>query len=112
MKVERWIDYDKSEKFETSVGGFGGFFSDGMRWKDYLEQIDSDKHHYLEAIRESVLLQNLRLTGEQHQYGPAGVPMFEDGTLGKFSYRGWGDLMAAIWAEAEDKDYHYMQFYM
>jgi hypothetical protein len=29
-----------------------------------------------------------------------------------FSYRGWGDIMAAIWSEEENKDYNYMDFYM
>ncbi len=38
--------------------------------------------------------------------------MFNDGTAGMFSFRAWGDLMAAIWAEHENRDYGYMDFYM
>ena len=40
------------------------------------------------------------------------MPLFSDGKVATFSFRGWGDLMAAIWSEAEDKDYGYMDFYM
>jgi hypothetical protein len=51
------------------------------------------------------------MTGQEHQYN-SGVPVFSDGKVATYTYRGWGDLMAAIWATEEDKDYHYMDFYM
>ena len=79
--------------------------------KDYLQECGEDEIQYVEAIRESVLEKNIRYTGDEHQEEPDGVPLFEDVTVALFSYRGWGDLMAAIWSEKEDKDYSYMDFY-
>ena len=112
MKVEKWISYREAQGFKDSCGSMGGFFSEGMRWKDYIEEWKDEVRPYLEAIRKFVVENGLRLTGQQHQYSSYGVPLFEDGTIGAFSFRGWGDLMAAIWAEEEDQDYNYMHFYM
>ena len=112
MKVKEWITDGEDDEHEISCGGMGGFFQHGMRWHHYIDDFPENEKLYLEAIRASVVENNLRLTGENHQYGPNGVPLFSDDTVGSFSYRGWGDLMAAIWAEEEDKDYCYMDFYM
>jgi hypothetical protein len=91
----------------------GGFFKKGMRWPDYLEQIKEYNVDpaYFERIREAVLATGLRQTGDFHQNSEEGCPVFDDGTSGTFSMRAWGDLMAAIWSTAEDKDYEYMDFY-
>ena len=115
MKVIDWISFDAAEEKEEAVGGMGGFFNfkrKGMRWKDYIIIWNDKIKPYVEAIRESVLEKELKLTGAEHQHGECGVPLFEDGKIASFSYRGWGDLMAAIWSEKEDKDYTYMAFYM
>ena len=123
MKVIKWISYKESEKYPESVSCLGGWFNagyihpgkeneKGQRWKDYIEIWKDEVKPYLEAIRKDVLKKGFKLTGENHQYSPDGVPLFEDKTVASFSYRAWGDLMAAIWSEEEDKDYSYMDFYM
>lgn len=111
-KVVDWINYDEIGEREEAIGGMGGFFDDGMRWKDYIEIWLDEVKPYAEAIRESVLQRGSLMTGDQHQRSANGVPLFDDGKVGSFSYRAWGDLMAAIWSEAENKDYNYMAFYM
>jgi hypothetical protein len=41
------------------------------------------------------------------------TPVFDDGTVGGFSFRAWGDLLAAVWNTAEGTTkYSYMSFYM
>lgn len=113
MKVIKWISDNESYGKDVSVGALGGFFELGMRGqKDYFNDSTKESKPYVEAIRESVLEKGLKLTGEDHQSSIEGVPLFEDGTIGSFSWRAWGDLMAAIWSEEEDKDYSYMDFYM
>ena len=116
MKIKQWIPYDKSKDYkEAPCGGMGGWFNfteSGQRWADYLEIWEPASVPYIEAIRASILKDKRKITGEYHQYGPDGVPVFEDNTVATFSYRAWGDLMAAIWSEAEDTDYSYMDFYM
>lgn len=39
-----------------------------------------------------------------------GCPVFSDGTVSRMSFRAWGDFMAAVWSEEEDKDYCYVDF--
>lgn len=115
MKVKEWIAYDEVGDREDIVAWLGGWFNwerKGNRWKDYLSEYDPIAHPYLEAIRESVLEHGLRFGGDVHQQHPEGVPLFEDNMVATFSYRAWGDLMAAIWSEAHDTDYTYMTFYM
>ncbi len=115
MKVIKWISEKESEGKKESIGGMGGWFNfkeTGLRWKDYIEIWQDIAKPYAGAIRESVVKNKLRLTGNDHQYSGSGVPLFEDDTIGSFSFRGWGDIMAAIWSEEENKDYNYMDFYM
>ena len=110
MKVVEWIGSDSDKK--VSAGGLGGFFQNGMRWRDYIGDYDNAYHKsYYEALRVNIVENNIRINGSEHQNNKDGTPLFDDGTIGVFSFRAWGDLMAAIWSEAEDKDYHYMDFY-
>jgi hypothetical protein len=37
-------------------------------------------------------------------------PLFDDNYVLMFSFTGWGDLLAATWAEAENRDYNYTLF--
>lgn len=124
MRVVAWID-DELTPVEPgdSLGWLGGWFNfnpsvvdqapyAGKRWVDYLASLDPRMHPYVEAVRVDVVAKNLRLTGDAHQHGPHGMPLFEDGKCLALSFRAWGDLMAAIWSEQENKDYTYMDFYM
>ena len=113
ITVVEWGRYEVPK--EQSLGWLGGWFNfeeTGQRWKDYLEAFHPVAHPYLEAVRESVLEKSLRLTGQDHQQSDEGEPKFSDGKVLSLSYRAWGDLMAAIWSEKENKDYNYMDFYM
>lgn len=114
MKVVKWIAWDDAEPvMDVAVDLMGGFFSNGMRWADYIQQVQHSVKElaYLEALREAVQERNCRYTGQDHQGAQDGVPQFEDGTVAMFSFRAWGDLLAAIWSTAENKDYNYMDFY-
>ena len=113
MKVIEWVayDYDKPEYPQNALGGMGGWFQNGYRFKDYLEEYDESVHPYINAFREAVLEMKLKEGGDWHQNWD-GTPKFDDGTVSTFSYRAWGDIMAAIWSTEENKDYNYMDFYM
>jgi hypothetical protein len=112
-RVVAWVPHSYETK--CSVGWLGGWFNregGGDRWVDYLGVYYEETHPYLEAIRRDVIAKGLRLTGEDHENHQQGTPLFDDGTVGKFSWRAWGDLMAAIWSTEEGIDYNYMDFYM
>jgi hypothetical protein len=111
MKIIKWISSDDSEKLEQSFGGLGGFFQNGMRWKDYIAVVNEDKLHYAEALREEIIRLKIKESGPWHQNDSNGTPVFEDNTYASFSFRAWGDLLAAIWSSEENKDYCYMDFY-
>jgi ABC-type glycerol-3-phosphate transport system substrate-binding protein len=112
IKVIEWIGYEDAENdLRASVGCWGGFFQRGMRWKDYFESMDDELKPYVTAMFDEVKKKNLKFSGRDHQYTWNGVPLFSDGKTALFSARGWGDLMAAIWSEVENKDYCYMDFY-
>jgi len=112
VRVTEWVDYDDIDPSLEDVGSIGGFFENGMRWKDYINEFGENLRPYYQAIRNSVLETNKRICGDQHQNHDDGVPKFSDGCVATFTMRGWGDLMAAIWSEEEDEDYSYMDFYM
>lgn len=114
MEVVDWISYDAADKNKKpSFGGPGGWFGekDGQRWPDYIEQVSESGRPYAEAIRRSVLENDIKHTGDDHQNASDGVPLFSDGTVALFSMRGWGDILAAIWSSEEGRDIHYMEFY-
>lgn len=110
MKIT-WIPYAAAESMPHIISTSGGWFDNGHRWADYIETWSNPATPYLEALRADIIAKGIRYTGEQHQYTDDGVPLFDDGHVATFSYRGWGDLMAAIWSTEEDKDYSYMDFY-
>lgn len=112
MRVIDWIGGEESNHREVSVGGMGGFFQNGMRWDAYIKSFLETFHPYLEAIREDVVKNGIEICGDEHQNSDRGVPLFENGTIGSFSFRAWGDLMAAIWSTERDQDYSYLDFYM
>lgn len=116
IKVAEWKRSGELEEGAycgpNDVGGLGGFFQRGMRWKDYLEH-GTVPESYAEALRASILERELRTPGEWHDCSEdPTIPVFSDGKIATFSWRAWGDLMAAVWSEAEDKDRCYMDFYM
>lgn len=94
-----------------NLGGFGGWFDDGHRWKDFLEKYKKEVHPQLEAIRKSIIKNNIWQEGGWHQKSGEGVPLTSDGYYYDGSFRAWGDLMAAVWSTHYDKDYNYMHFY-
>lgn len=112
-----WASLDSVRKFVARgkvlrIGGFGGFIKQGHRWRDYIVRVPEELHSYFEALRASLVLEKIRGGGDWHQNSPRGMPVFDDGAVGMFSFRGWGDLLAATWAEEEDHDYAFTDFYM
>lgn len=59
----------------------------------------------MEAVREEIIRKGIKWTGKEMQDNPSGTPVFNNGKLGMFTWRAWGDFMAAAWAENENIDY-------
>jgi len=110
--VKKWIARSNADSYPESCGGWGGWFARGDRWATYIDEAEESKRPYLEALRADILKLEIQEGGDWHQRSEQGTPLFSDGTVGKFSFRAWGDLLAAIWSEHEQKDYQYMDFYM
>ena len=110
-KVHFVTSYEAEKLPESGLGGLGGFFSRGMRWEDYLAIWKEDIHPRLESLRVAIIEKKVRCNGWQHQNGHPSCPVFEDGTCATYSFRAWGDLMAAVWSSHDNTDYSYMDFY-
>lgn len=119
MRVVEWISPSRAESLPESFGGMGGWFGAGKggtwdakhTWADYLERWKPEAHPYAEALRHSIVERRIWECGDWHQDSDRGVPMFEDGTHASFSFRAWGDLLAAVWTEQLGRQYCYMDFY-
>jgi len=111
MEVKEWIAYADHEKYpDCGVGGMGGI-AQPLSWAEYTDAYSPLGLEYLEALR-AALSKRGRLTGDEHQNADDGVPLFSDGTVATYSFRGWGDLLAAIYNEKlGEKKYTYMDFY-
>jgi hypothetical protein len=112
IKVIGWINYkDAEDNLRPAIGCTGGWFQEGMRWMDYYEDVDDELQPYVQAIFDDVKENSIKLTGWENQHNNNGTVLFSDGKWAGFSMRAWGDLMAAIWSEIEDKNYCYLHFY-
>lgn len=115
-RVAGWHGYesamDEKRPENQFVGGMGGWFKPGMRWRDLIKAAPKESAPWFEALRSAVLFSDIRHGGDWHQDSEFSVPMFDGGTVALFTYRCWGDVMAAIWSTQEDRDYSYMDFYM
>jgi len=126
MKVVELIPYMEEEPVdgleENSLGRMGGWFNGHLihkkdekgipnhTWQDYLTNLQDDKtREYAIALKEFILEHNIKECAPWHQ--SVGVPLFEDNTYATFSYRAWGDLMAAIYT-TEEEPLTYMAYYM
>jgi hypothetical protein len=114
VKVTRWISYEEADDLEMSIGGLGGWFGfhGENTWDDYFESCSEEVRPYAIALRDDIIARGIKGGGDWHQGDDEGVPLFNDRTVGSFSYRAWGDLLAATWTFAEDRQYNYMDFYM
>lgn len=110
------MTYDETDKMpDSGIGGLGGFFNfhgkTGMRWKDYIDQFNDLGVEYVEALRKEIVEKKIKRSGSWHKSETEeGAPVFSDGKAATYSYRAWGNLLAAIWSEEEDKDYSYPNF--
>lgn len=109
---------------ERAMGGMGGWFGykqakdraegeglthNGDRWKNYLAAMSPSIHVYLELWRSAVIARGLRHGGFWAQHGDS-VAVYSDGRYTDPGMRCWGDMMAAVWSEHENKNYGYADF--
>ena len=111
LVVTKWLTEKESDDYSQSCGSLGGWVK-GESWDQYLVRLPVKEHVYLEALRKRILDDQLKIGGDEHQYGGY-TPLFSDMTIGVFSFRAWGDLIAAIYNTHENTNqYGYMDFYM
>jgi hypothetical protein len=112
-EVAAWISYKAAEHgYPVDIGDWGGFETMDGTWAEHVARLQPRVVPYHEALRRAILARGLRRGGDWHQNARDGVPVFDDGAVGTFSFRAWGDLMAAIWGPEDGCIYGYMDFYM
>ena len=98
--------------------GWFGFGPEGEglrcphRWQDFLDDLVEPAIPYAEALRASVVKRQMRGPGSWHAKYTANksIPYFSDNTLTIMEQSCWANFMAAVWSEAEDKDYTWRDF--
>lgn len=112
IAVVRQCSYDEAQDLEDACGGMGGWV-DGEDFDEYLAACGDEALPYVRGLRDWIVREKIRHGGDWHQDDEEGVPVFADGKCATFSYRAWGDLLAAVWNSHERTDrYCYMSFYM
>lgn len=110
--IKKWVSRNEIvEGMQCSIGGMGGWFEKGHTWKDYINRIPKEAIPYAIALKQEIRKINLKEGGDWHQH-QEGTPVFSDGSYGSFSFRAWGDLLAAIWTDQKNNIvYCYLDFY-
>lgn len=111
IRVERWTSYEEADKLKESIGGLGGWFKEQHTWEDMLDAVGLQAAPYAIALRDAIIKIGIIEGGDWHQEDDKGCPVFSDGSAATFSYRAWGDFLAAAWQWHTKKPHHYMDFY-
>lgn len=99
-QFKKWIGPDDPCDYEKEMGWLGGWVKEDTGWEAYIERMGEKElgcRPYLESLKEEIVKNNIQISGEQHQHGEKGIPLFEDGVWLELSFNAWGDLMGAIW---------------
>lgn len=87
-------------------------------WTDFESAYQTRKYNGEELSEIIYLIQNeivnkgYIFSGEEHQNGLTGVPVFSDGTCFRASMRGWGYIMSGCYTGPDGMELSYMDFYM
>jgi hypothetical protein len=115
ITIVDWIGHYESEHAPyidaPIIGSLGGWVK-GEQWSEFIAKaVPENQRPHHEALFVAIKEQKLRFGGDIHQNEM--MPVFSDGSVGCWSYRAWGDMLAAAWNTIENTDkYHYMNFYM
>ena len=64
-----------------------GAMNERDSWSDYFANTDPRFVPHHDALRRALIKRARRRGGDWHQRAPAGVPVFDDGAVGTFSFR-------------------------
>jgi hypothetical protein len=120
-----WVSYQEAEAISSggkpNLGGLGGWVK-GHDFNEYLaHSVAPEFHAHYIALRNDIQNRNIRFGGDAHQTRPDGCPLWSDGSVATFTWRAWGDLLAATYNRPRDQridlfgvnHYHsYLCFYM
>jgi hypothetical protein len=108
-----WQSYDSTSVLPGyDLSTFDASTDTATIWLDFIGQYHAEWHQHLEAIRHSIIEQQVWAGGDWHQYSPNGVPVLSDGHFLALSWRGWGELLAAVWNTKLGQQFTYIDFYM
>lgn len=66
----------------------------------------------IQLVQDEIVANKYCFSGQNHQCGITGVPVFSNGTCFRASMRAWGQIMANAQSQLTGKQYSYMDFYM
>lgn len=66
-----------------------------MKVEDFVHRYGEEARKYVKALLSYLKEHKVKISGFEHQLN--GVPLYNDSTVSRFSFRAWGDVMSAIW---------------
>jgi hypothetical protein len=107
-----WQSYDSTTDLPGyNLSDLGGPDDIDKNWPAYVVQYATEWHPHLEAIRQSIIEDEVWAGGEWHQYSPNSLPVLSDGHLMSCTFRAWGSLLTAVWNSELERDFRYIDFY-
>ena len=95
MKIVKWtrgLDCPGTGKQKQRYPAFGDDFS-GMPVEEYSRLWAEAERVVVDCIRRN----GFKFSGDYHQYGDFGMPLFDDGRIFFVSWRHWGHLVYRAW---------------
>lgn len=108
-----WQSYDSTADLPGfNLGNMGNGNETATNWPAYVADYAPEWHPHLEAIRHAIIANRVWVGGDWHQDSAHGVPVLSDGHFMACSWRGWGELLAAVWNSELGKVFTYIDFYI
>lgn len=108
MQIINWLtDAEANDDKYKRIIITGMKFKYGQRWGNYLKLWMLNHRPKVELLRQYILDNKIHILNKEFKETN---PLFDDDFVLMFSFAGWGDLLAATWAEAENRDYNYTLF--
>ena len=109
MKVVKWVTGFDNTKSQSKLlySAFGEKLAGHP-----CDEVERAWREAEDVVKECIRRNGFKFSGEYHQYGEYGMPMFDDCSVLFCSWRHWGSIMAEAWDPDGKKGLDYLDFYM
>jgi len=96
MKIIGWTEWDNPK------------YRERFEWGDTYSSKEYDEH--IQCIINELKEKGYKFSGDYHQNGDSGVPIFDDYTVFQCTQRTWGAIMAMAYPKEDDDSLAYVRW--